>query len=100
MVHRDFREIHLFVPVEKLCRQTAEKRSQGVCTLQVKADPSSVSPAMGILLSRLQLETRNKSVHRKEVVQGKAANVSESEWPQLRTSFLHNAVSPNGTPAR
>ena len=76
MVHGDFREMHLFLTMKKFCRQTADKWSTGVCTVQGKADPSSVSPAMGILLFRLQLETRNKSVHRKEAVQGKAASPS------------------------
>lgn len=48
LVPRDFREIHLFVTMEKFCGRTAEKESEGVRTLQVRADPSSVSPAMGI----------------------------------------------------
>lgn len=76
--------------MEKFCRQTADKWSKGVCTLQVKADPSSVSPTMGIVLFRLQLETRNKSVQRKEAVQGKVAGVSKQ--PRLHTSYTMLSV--------
>lgn len=90
LMHGDFREIHLFVTMEKFCRQTADKWSKGVCTLQVKADPSSVSPTMGIVLFRLQLETRNKSVQRKEAVQGKVAGVSKQ--PRLHTSYTMLSV--------
>lgn len=90
LIHGDLREIHLSVTMEKFCRQTADKWPKGACTLQVKADPSSVSPAMGILLFRLQLETRNKSVHRNEAVQGKAASVSKQ--PRLRMSYTTLSV--------
>lgn len=97
LVPGDFREIHLFVTMEKFCGRTAEKQSEGVRTLQVRADPSSVSPATGILLFRLQLETRNKSAHRKETVQGKSGeHLRAASAPRV----LHNAVSPNGTAAR